>query len=247
MTKLKGVEIGILATASMRDKDSGRRFLQLLGSMALRYAPERYDDHEPIKLPFDPENLDRALECWGRSFLWRGTPSSIVGGAYVGFHEVHDGVVLRMPASALDMKSVRRLFEAMGQTFGIDLAFVHVRTDADTTDIEYYKRHLMPFQTLNTHHLREGLPDLPWAMLFGPPYVKLFGRERLMSSTAACVEVVGNGVYLQLTDNPTDVAKNREEYLTSQRLTKEHLDRDAFRGQTSADRCNVPEFPQFLH
>ncbi len=240
MTRTKGVEIGILVSTTFRKKEAGRRFLKLLLAEAPEYAPERYSDHEPIRVPFDRTNLDDALKCWPMSFVWRAKRASIWGGAYSGFHRVHDSVVLRMPASVLDTEVVLRLTRAMQSAFGVDLAFLHVRTDIDTLDTEHYKRHLMPFQTLNTHHLREGLPDMPWAMLFGPPYVELFSRERLVSTPGARIETIGDGVYVQLTGDPSDVAKKRDEYLAAQRAAKEHLDHDAFRGM-SREKCRVPE------
>jgi len=242
MARTKGIEVGILASTSMRGEEAGRRFLQLLIAEAPQYAPERYSDHEPIKLSFDPINLDRALQCWKTSFLWRGKPSSVWGGAYIGFHQVHDSVVLRLPASALDVATLRHLWRVMDHAFGVDLAFIHVRTEVDTTDVEHYKEHLMPFQTLNTHHLRQGLPDFPWAMLFGRPYVELFGRERLLQTSAARVEAIGDGVYIQLTDDPTDVAKKREEYLAVQQATKAYLNSNAFRGMSANGQYSVPEF-----
>ena len=63
--KSKGVTIGVFASSSMRDKENGQRFLQLLMNAAPDYAPVKYNDFEPIKLSFDPANLDEALKCWG--------------------------------------------------------------------------------------------------------------------------------------------------------------------------------------
>ena len=30
------------------------------------------------------------------------------------------------------------------------------------------------------HPLTQGLTDMPWAMVFGPPYIQLFLQERLL-------------------------------------------------------------------
>jgi hypothetical protein len=246
MAQVKGIEIGLLVSTSIRDRERGRRFLQLLLAIAPRYAPERFNDHEPIKFMFDPNNINDALRCWGMSFFWRRTKPVTKGGALVGFHNTHDKINLRLTLKSFDLPVIIRLFGAIQESFGIDVAFIHVRTDADTADIQYYKSHWMPFQTLTTHDLREGIPDFPWAMLFGPPYVELFGRERLLATPAARAEPIGEGIYVQLTSEPSDVAKKREEYLAMQRAAKVHLNRDAFRGM-SATKCRVPEFLLVAH
>jgi hypothetical protein len=48
-----------------------------------------------------------------------------------------------------------------------------------------------------------GLPDLYWINVFGPPYVKLFTREKLLRIPAYKVfELSDRGIYLQLTETP---------------------------------------------
>lgn len=247
MINIKGATMTVLFSTPVRDRESGRLFLELLMETAPQFVPEKYNYYEPLKNVFDPEKLDEALQHWHDSFLWRRSKPSISGSVLVGFRNVHDKLSLRLPVKALDLQTVARLWKALQKSFGVDLACVQVWTDADTADIEYYKTHTMPFSTLTTHDLREGLPDEPWAMLFGPPYVELFGRERLLSTPAARVEPMGEGIYVQLTDDPTDVAKNRDEYLAAQRAAKEHLDRDAFRGISASGKCRVPEFFLVAH
>lgn len=45
-----------------------------------------------------------------------------------------------------------------------------------------------------THLLRHWLPDVFWGMVLGPPYVKLFGLERLLSAPAWNVEQIGEHI-----------------------------------------------------
>jgi len=67
-------------------------------------------------------------------------------------------------------------------------------------------------------------------MVFGEPYVQLFGRERLLRTPAAQVADLGSAVYVQLTENPSDVISQRDSYLNAQLAAKEHLNLHAFRG-----------------
>lgn len=83
---------------------------------------------------------------------------------------------------------------------------------------------------------------MTWAMLFGPPYVDLFGREHLLKTPAAHVEETAGGVYVQLTPTITDVALRRESYLAAQKAVRQYLDSDAFLRDTPSDKLRVPEF-----
>ena len=78
-------------------------------------------------------------------------------------------------------------------------------------------------------------------MWFGPCYRDFFGDERLLGTPAYSVEQIGNGIYVQLTEQITDTDKNRDAYLAAQAATQDHLGRDAFVG-TAEGRCRVPEF-----
>jgi hypothetical protein len=73
------------------------------------------------------------------------------------------------------------------------------------------------------------LPQLPWGTLFGAPYVRLFGRDKLLSGPAAVVEQLGpEMVYLQLTRHITDVADDLPAYFALRRRVKEHIGADCF-------------------
>lgn len=240
MTRAKGVEIGVLLETSMRGREGGRRFLETLLAAAPSLSPERYDNHEPIKLPFDAERLDDALAKWGFGFLWRRTNPSVLGRAWTGGPDSHDNVYLTVPLGSLDVETVLRLFSGLARHFGLLLGYVHVRTDEDSKDVEHYAKHIMPFsQGLTTRHLREGLPGVPWGTCFGRRYVEFFGLDRLLGTPAHRVERVDGGVYVQLTETPASVAKDRLSYLKAQRWAQEHLDHDAFLG---AKQCRTPDF-----
>ena len=130
MMKVKGVEVGVLVARSMSGVESGRRFLQLLLKAAPGYAPERYNNFEPITVPFDSEKIDEALQKWGFGFLWRRSKPAILGNAWVGGADGHDKVYLSIPLKGLDVASVVRLFGALEEELGADIAYIHVRAGA---------------------------------------------------------------------------------------------------------------------
>jgi hypothetical protein len=82
---------------------------------------------------------------------------------------------------------------------------------------------------LVTHVLRHWLPDIFWATVFGPPYVRLFGKERLLAAPASVVEELGpETIYLQVSERVTDVLDDPDNIRSRRELIKTHLGIDAF-------------------
>lgn len=104
-----------------------------------------------------------------------------------------------------------------------------------------------------THLLRHWLPDVFWGTVFGPAYVRLFGKERLLSAPAYLVEDIGpEMVYVQLTEKLADAANHSEALQLAREAFKMHFDNNAFfisgRGYDRLQRgpvgdvFNVPDF-----
>jgi hypothetical protein len=74
---------------------------------------------------------------------------------------------------------------------------------------------------------QEGLVDIFWANLFGPPYVRLFGRERLESCPKAMVRRLSSEAYLVRT-SPMPKEWPREEVREVSSEVKKHLDGGVF-------------------
>lgn len=237
------IEVGIFTSASLVGKTNGKRLLEVLIESAPHYSPDRYNDHEPINIPFDPSNIDEAIHrAWGFGFLWKRKTPAMEGHVWVGGNDMHSRMYLSLPRKSFDVERVLHLVGAIREAFGVDFGYIHLPVDEeDARDLQYYRRHVMPFsQGATTEDLRAGIPDFCWAMLFGPPYVELFGRERLLTTPAARVEELGDAIYIQLTSDIAHVAGRRDDYLAAQAAAKTHLNSDAFRGMS--ERCRVPEF-----
>jgi len=92
---------------------------------------------------------------------------------------------------------------------------------------------------------RRYLPDVFWLQVFGPPYVDLIGKERMLSCPGFRVEEVAeNKVLIQLTENITDVEEHFGAFQELREAVKQHLGRDLFfdveKGRKATYR--VPEF-----
>ncbi len=236
------VHFGALTPAYIGSRGSGRMFLEALLEGAPEWSPEKYNYFEPINRPFDPLKIEDALDAWRFSFLWRRKRPAVRGSAWFG-GKVHSAIYIKVPQPVFAMEPALGFLRKLNEHFSVDLSYVHVAHDSDFDDPDRYRSRVEPFIAgLTTHCLREGLPDVPWAMLYGPPYVDLFGRERLLKTPAAHVEETAGGVYVQLTPTAADVAVGRKSYLAAQQAAKEYLNSGAFLGETSSDQLRVPEF-----
>lgn len=82
---------------------------------------------------------------------------------------------------------------------------------------------------LTTHVLRHWLPDVFWATIFGAPYVKLFGKERLLSAPAFIVEEIAEDIfYVQLTEKMNDIVTSSDRVDDFRIKFKDHIGIDAF-------------------
>lgn len=239
------LEVGILTPGALAPRSAGRVFLDLLLSQAPTLIPDRYDTDEPVRRRFRPGNLDDILDCWGDGFLWRRSRPKVEGSVFAGNQNLHDTVHLAVGDPGLTLFSVGELCAFLGgldAAFTIDLAYAHFVGPDEIKDRALYAATVMPFsQGLATRDLRKGLPSLCWAMYFGPPYVSLFGRQTLLTAPVHLAVGLGQGVFLQLSQLPTDVVTDFWSFSETRRRTMGHLGLDAF-SQPGRSAERLPEF-----
>ncbi len=82
---------------------------------------------------------------------------------------------------------------------------------------------------LPSHELQSNLPDFYWAMIFGRPFIEMFGRDLLLSTPAQVVRELGAGhILIQLTDNLRDSETDYTRFATVRERVIKHLGADAF-------------------
>jgi len=95
------------------------------------------------------------------------------------------------------------------------------------------------------HRIRKNLPDLYWTTVFGQPYVKLFGRGRLLSCPAHSIRELSNGsIFIQLTPSIFDIENDPDGFNKLRDEAKAHLNCNAFYSRELPEDhiYNVPEF-----
>jgi hypothetical protein len=182
-------------------KSEGKHILQMICDLLPEVKPEFYNAYEPVNKKFDEAHPEAALKEWHFSFLWKRKKPSVTGIMFLGSVQpkrpTHTHLIIRAKPEILDTPRLICFLEEFSKAFLVDFGLVHILTKPEIERKTYFG--------LSTFMLRESLPNLYWATVFGAPYVKLFGREWLLSTPAALVkELAGNLVYIQLTDDLMD-------------------------------------------
>jgi hypothetical protein len=111
---------------------------------------------------------------------------------------------------------------------------------------EGYARVLREMTMLQTQtvHLRKWLKDLYWFTIFGRPYIKMFGRERLLTAPAHEVHELSKGaISIKLTTAIEDTQEDWERFKSVRALCKAHLGSDAFFDRSNPNQIyQVPKF-----
>lgn len=146
---------------------------------------------------------------------------------------LHGGTSFVAELAGLDVDSVIHHIKVASLKFDGDLAQVHwvAPQEESIRDMEY------SFNIAGSNggsefvigSLRHWLPALPWAVVFGKAYVRMFGLERLLSAPAYKVEKLSDdAVYLQLSANLTDLQTDYDAVHVVREKVQAHLGREAF-------------------
>jgi len=231
-------EINILSPRTLAEKNEGRAIFELLSQHAPSLVPERYDQVEPIKKAFTLDNLDAILEDWASGFTWKRRRPAAAGGIHpaTGPRPVHGWLTFRVKHYMREVEEIISFFKECCRYVEADFASLHQMTEGDVergkanrTFAFLNRQRTIHSLLVTTYMLEKNIPDLYWGTVLGRPYVELFGRERILSSPAAQVEELTDGVfYLQLTDDIRDLETRFDHVEAVRQSIKEHLGRDAF-------------------
>ncbi|MCK7473646.1 MAG: hypothetical protein MZV49_09205 [Rhodopseudomonas palustris] len=179
------------------------------------------------------------LQYWEHDIFWESGNDSIdgtvgKGGKYA--YNNHGDIGFSISESLHEKYDYESLMKKCSIDFECDFSFLHLRekkencTPPPSSDYGYWgQRNRYHCLILSTHRLRKYLPDLYWGTVFGPAYVRHFGKDRLLSSPAFKVEEWGNEmVYIQLSENLLDLRSDRDGVRKEADRVKEHLGLDSF-------------------
>lgn len=250
--RLLNVDCAALLTPSFSKSTSFFRFIEDFVEFLPEFRAQYWGVVEPINLELAAADIRDFLGDAGNVIMWKrkSTPkgwgefkkrTNPLRGPQFANHGMHV-----MAEVAESVEALIRYLKHLATQFGVEYAF------CDSVSPEYKKvgfangfapsaGNIMVF----THTLSRKLPDILWAQVFGPAYVRLFGLERLMSAPAHRVEQLGpETVYLQLTDSLFDIHERYAEVDMVRQNVKEHLDDNIFFDPHNS-RDHIYKIPKF--
>jgi len=259
---IKAVIFNLLTT---RQLDVASEVADMLSRLCARdeIVPQKCGVYGMMNVPFDPRKIDHYAELIssGAEFHWRRKKPKAEGTIKPGRPHHHAQLDVQVSDSSLTPSLVPYLLQEASE-LEADIAEIDpfwVGQDGSSNAFYECKTPTMSEQEFDnkgcsycSRMLWYSLPQLQWGTLFGAPYVRLFGRDNLLSAPAAVVQQLGpEMIYLQLTPQITDVTDDLPMYFSLRRRVKEHIGADCFfhphqgRGPYRAPRFALEPPPGF--
>jgi hypothetical protein len=133
----------------------------------------------------------------------------------------------------------RRMFETVASALPVRYGNVHTKEEFAAKNMEITTQRTRALQPPIVH----ALPGLYWLNFFGPTYLRLIGRERVLGAPAYEVKALGQGVLASL--DPSCNAWQSAEYRRREQAVLDHLGRQYFFDRDHPNRQTVgPDFEQ---
>jgi len=205
-----------------KSEADGERWLRFWTENLPSFLPEKVNNFEPISVPY--HSIGDALRYWKCPFLWKRRKAvRSEGSIFMDMPGLHRGVSIDTKAPKLPIGSMLEFLRKASVVFSSDISYMH-RTDLREPEVFAYDR-WHPLQLgLSTHDLRKGIPLLPWATVFGSPYVRLLGIENFLSAPAHQVlRLNDDQVYIQVTESLDDLRTDFEAFAHRRAAVMDHL------------------------
>lgn len=238
---------------SLREPESHEALLQTWLEAAPTLFPTHYAVDGPLRLRLDPRSIASiARNIGGAGWVARRTGPSLRFGLLPGIRS-HGSIWMEVGGGKGEVIAhhLKTLFGALSGLLAPDYATLHVLTPSEEKEALAIGRpdlailHLATMATSlstgQTKPLLTGLRSIYWVNLFGPPYVRLFGRQQLAHPPIGAAVERPASVEITITEQPP-VEASYPDFAEKRDQLKEYLGRDAF----WPDASRVPsEFRDF--
>jgi hypothetical protein len=215
------------------DRDSFTALVEHFIENLPEYVPDRWNIVEPFNKPFDLAEIMQLMPLPGYNydFLWKRVAKPKGWGHFckrkvTPRYTSHAEHSLFLKFGRNDVADLTGYLRSCASQFGVEYAFC----DSMVESYRMFSREACSGDSFYCGFpLQRWLPDLRWAQVFGPAYVRLFGLEKLLSAPAYKVEQLGpETVYLQLSESLFDMHDHYEAVDAERQKVKAHLDDNIF-------------------
>lgn len=245
------LELQILSPLSLTSREDGRLVLDLWNKCLPRLVPDTYGNWEPIDRQFDLENIETVLDAWKWPFLARKKSPRVRFDVWPrkGSQSLHSIWSISVDSAAANQSDLLDFIKKASVVLEADFACLHLLTNHElergkiNNTVSVLNKSATKFTfSVRSKDLQQRIPDLFWVTVFGRPYVKMFGDEKLLSAPVYIAERLQNGaVMLQLSSNLTDLEDKQSELERVRVATVKHLGENAF-FKVGSQAYQVPKF-----
>ncbi|WP_157125654.1 hypothetical protein [Pandoraea norimbergensis] len=237
--------INVLSPLTLTSERDFLDVVQTFCNFLPEICPEKWGWWEPLDRRFDGDDVTSLVPDGGncQTVYWQRKRQPKAEGSFnVRWHsksskveDTHSKIGFSFELGRVQQESLVAYLKNASIRTKADFSFVDVLTPGyrdfavESESAPYGDRFMVV-----THLLRHWLPDVFWGTVFGPPYVRLLGKDRLLTAPAFLVEELGpETIYVQLTERLEDAVEDSAKIQASRELFKRHLRSNAFfiRGQ----------------
>lgn len=239
MTNKRKYTLNIKSKKSLNITEDFLDVVRLHCKMLPEYMPEKFDWTEPFKKFFNPNNLSNLVASNGKvdNTWWKRIEKPKANGGWMrsgirtgdAYYFTHSDISLHIGETLFQDKLIDYLKKANIHS-DADIGFIDSVADkykqtAIHSEYAPYGGDLI----LSTKLLRNWLPEMPWAVVFGSAYIRMFGKDKALATPAYKVEEIGEEmVFIQLTPRMEDIHEQYDLVMQARTEAIKHLGDECF-------------------
>jgi hypothetical protein len=251
-TKVETIYIDIQTPLLLSTRQEHERILELWGHYLPECLPDKYGNSEPIDLIFDLSKRDEILSHFRWPLLAVKTKPKVNASVWMRSPKkfLHSSWKLSFTFGEVNVDRLIPFLRAAAKELAADFCCLTLFTDSE---IDFGRRNRTAWNLdkkatkfqfdIYSQFLQQCLPDVYWTTIFGEPYVKMFGKDKLLSAPAHQVEALSDSlISIQMTESLESVKANPPAFVEAKMRLKSFLGEDAFFRPGKIGQCKHPDF-----
>lgn len=211
------IDFCLRTTKPFHNRKAAQDFFRLVDAYGPNYRPFKYGNYEPMKQIFNDKKEDEIILSWfegadlsqeelesrpcNAQLIMKGRPPGKIG-YYIGWSNWANSVLFNMISVNISKLFLKKDAQNMAQF--VDFCNDLVRLFSPVHAEVYDYTSSIPCTNTNSAFIPDRLdircPALKWRTYFGPPYIKMLGRDTILNAPCWKTEELGNSIVLQLTE-----------------------------------------------
>lgn len=235
---MRDLQCALLTQRDLTSHELGQQLLRTFIEAHADLAPVQFGNYEPLKGRWQPaSDLAPVLAAWMfPGFLWKNGRRAEGSVWFAHRHSQHTAMKWTCSSSNVNPSVAAALVSRLAVNTDADLAYVYASHESREQYLARCKAVYPMYLGVTTHHLKLSLPELPWFVVFGKPYVELFGRERLVCLPVDAVAELPSGhVQIRLTSEAPSRQRDSSAYDVTREQVKALLGSEHFLDLSTPD------------